>query len=77
MARTRIVVLILVAALGRPVLVSCRFRERVCHVGEYAARSIAYPRTGRLCVPTGQPPPAGYENFPAGSTPTYVDQDHG
>jgi hypothetical protein len=51
------------------------FRERVCERGEYAVRAIAAPKTGSTCVPNGQVPPPGYERFPPGQTPTYLDED--
>ncbi len=51
------------------------FRERMCSPGERAVRAIEAPHTGRTCVKKGQPPPAGYEEFPAGQRPTYVGQD--
>jgi hypothetical protein len=60
-----------------PALSACNYRERACSLGEYPARSIAYQTTGRVCVKNGQRPPAGYETFPAGSRPTYIDQEHG
>lgn len=50
-------------------------RERVCERGQYAARAIAAPETGRVCVPDGQEPPLGYERFPPGQTPTYLEDD--
>jgi hypothetical protein len=76
MLRTRTAALVLAGMLMSPALSACRFRERVCSVGEYPARSIAYPKTGGVCVRNGQRPPAGYETYPAGKTPTYVDQQH-
>ena len=51
------------------------FRERSCVRGERAVRAIEAPDTGRTCVKNGQPPPPGYEEFPPGQRPTYVDQD--
>ena len=51
------------------------FRERMCSPGERAVRAIEAPDTGRTCVKKGQPPPPGYEEFPPGQRPTYVDQD--
>lgn len=51
------------------------FRERVCERGEYAARAVAAPKSGRVCVPNGREPPPGYERFPAGQTPTYLEDD--
>ncbi len=51
------------------------FRERMCSPGERAVRAIEAADTGRTCVKKGQPPPPGYEEFPPGQRPTYVDQD--
>jgi len=50
-------------------------RERICRKGEHVVRSVDAPRTGRTCVRDGQPPPAGYEEFPPGKAPTYLDED--
>ena len=74
--RHRLAMAILVAVLvwlgGACSLV---FRERMCSPGERAVRAIEAPDTGRTCVKKGQPPPPGYEEFPPGQRPTYVDQD--
>lgn len=70
MRRTLTVILALVAVMS---VSGCR--ERTCIEGEYPARSVDHPDTGRVCVPDGQEPPAGYERFPEGQVPTYVDQD--
>ena len=57
-------------------MVGCgTFKERVCESGEYAVRAIEAPETGRTCVPNGQEPPPGYERFPPGQTPTYLEDD--
>ena len=48
-------------------------QERVCRRGEHAVRSIEAPETGRTCVRDGDPPPTGYEEYPPGEAPTYVD----
>lgn len=48
-------------------------KERVCRGGEHAVRSIEAPDTGRTCVPDGDPPPPGYEEYPPGQVPVYVD----
>ena len=50
-------------------------RERVCSEGEYPVRSIEHPESGRACVQEGEQPPEGYETFPPGQVPTYVDED--
>ncbi|MFN8075158.1 MAG: lipoprotein [Kineosporiaceae bacterium] len=71
MRRTVPVLLALLAVLT---LSGCR--ERMCEEGQYPARSTQFPETGRVCVPVGQEPPVGYERFPAGQEPTFVDQDH-
>jgi hypothetical protein len=56
---------------------ACSFvsRERMCSPGERAVRAINAPDTGRTCVKEGQAPPQGYEEFPPGERPTYVDED--
>ena len=51
------------------------FRERMCSPGERAVRAIDAPDTGRACVKKEKPPPPGYEEFPPGQRPTYVDED--
>lgn len=50
-------------------------RERICSRGEHVVKSIEAPETGRTCVRNGQPPPNGYEEYPAGNVPTYTDDD--
>ena len=50
-------------------------RERICRRGEHVVRSIDAPDTGRICVRDGQPPPKGYEEYPPGKVPTYLDED--
>jgi hypothetical protein len=47
-------------------------RERICSPGEHVVRSVDSP--GQTCVRDGDPPPKGYEEFPAGKVPTYVDE---
>lgn len=70
----RLAMALLVAALMSTVgACSSLLRERVCSRGERAVRAIEAPETGRTCVKNGQPPPPGYEEFPAGQRPTYVD----
>lgn len=51
------------------------FRERMCSRGEHAVKSIEAPETGRTCVRDGAPPPDGYEEYPDGQVPTYLDED--
>lgn len=58
-----------VAALGT----AAGCQERVCRRGEHAVRSVEAPDTGRTCVRDGEPPPPGYEEFPPGEAPVYVD----
>jgi hypothetical protein len=77
MVRFRITAFSLLGVLACAALTACHYRERVCFVGQYPARSIAYPKTGKVCVKNGHRPPAGYETYPAGKTPTYVDQERG
>lgn len=48
-------------------------QEKVCRDGERAVRSIEAPDTGRACAPDGEPPPPGYEDYPPGEAPVYVD----
>lgn len=48
-------------------------QERVCRRGEHAVRSVEAPDTGRACVRDGERPPAGYEEYPPGEAPVYVD----
>jgi hypothetical protein len=48
-------------------------QEKVCRDGERPVRSVSAPDTGRACVPDGQPAPAGYEDYPPGQAPVYVD----
>ena len=50
-------------------------REGVCSKGEHVVKSIEATETGRTCVRDGQPPPKGYEEYPRGQAPTYLDQD--
>ncbi len=53
----------------------CQIRERMCSEGEYPVRSIRFPDTGRACVTEGEQPPKGYETFPPGEVPEFVDED--
>lgn len=58
------------------VLTGCPIgRETTCSRGEHVVRSIEAPETGRTCVRNGQTPPKGYEEYPAGNVPTYMDED--
>src|SRR5205085_4210037 len=50
-------------------------RERICSRGEHVVKSIEAPETGRTCVRNGNPPPSGYEEYPPGQVPTYLDED--
>ena len=51
-------------------------RERICSKGEHVVRAVEAPETGRTCVPDGEPPPSGYEEYPPGSVPTYTDEGY-
>lgn len=48
--------------------------EAICRSGEYPAAAVRSP-TGRVCVPEGQSPPAGYVRFPEGKVPRHVDDE--
>jgi hypothetical protein len=65
------------AAAGTAVLATLSLaagcQERVCRRGEHAVRSVEAPDTGRACVKNGEPPPAGYEEYPPGEVPVHVD----
>ncbi len=54
----------------------CAWRERVCGADEYPVRTIATTDDGLACTPDGEEPPAGYERFPDGEVPEYVDELH-
>ncbi|WP_218122294.1 SCO0607 family lipoprotein [Blastococcus aurantiacus] len=70
MPRTVVTVLALAAALGAS---GCSPQERVCSSGEYPVRTVESTDGGMACVPDGEEPPAGYERFPAGEVPEFVD----
>ncbi len=59
------------AVAGAATAAGCQ--ERVCRQGEHAVRSVEAPDTGRTCVRDGEPPPPGYEEYPPGDAPVYVD----
>ena len=61
------------ATLAVTGLTAAGCQERVCRKGEHAVRSTEAPETGRTCVKDGEAPPPGYEEFPPGQTPVYVD----
>ena len=61
------------AALAMTGLTAAGCQERVCRQGEHAVRSVEAPDTGRTCVKDGEAPPPGYEEFPPGEAPVYVD----
>ena len=63
-------VLALGAALGAS---GCSLQERVCSSGEYPVRTVESTDGGMACVPDDEEPPAGYERFPAGEVPEFVD----
>ncbi len=54
----------------------CSSQERVCSSGEYPVRTVDPTDGGLACAPEGEEPPAGYERFPAGEVPEYVDDVH-
>jgi len=64
---------VVAAALAVTGLTAAGCQERVCRRGEHAVRSVEAPDTGRTCVRDGDPPPAGYEEYPPGQAPTYAD----
>ena len=67
---TPLVLLLVTAVLGTG---GCSSRERVCSSGEYPVRTVDPSDGGLACAPDGEEPPAGYERFPAGEEPEYVD----
>ena len=67
---TPLVLLTVLAALGAG---GCSAGERVCSSGEYPVRTVDASDGGLACARDGEGPPAGYERFPAGEVPEYVD----
>ena len=67
---TALTVLVVVTGLGAS---GCTIRERVCSSGEYPVRTVDAADGGMACTPDGEEPPAGYERFPAGQVPEFVD----
>ena len=67
---TPLVLLTVLAALSAG---GCSARERVCSSGEYPVRTVDASDGGLACTRDGEEPPAGYERFPAGEVPEYVD----
>ena len=67
---TPLVLLLVLTVLGTG---GCSFQERVCRSGEYPVRTVDPTDAGLACAPDGEEPPAGYERFPAGEVPEYVD----
>lgn len=55
-------------------LTGCMGRERVCNEGEYPV--VEHSGQGKTCVKDGETPPPGYREYPAGNTPTYLDEDY-
>lgn len=51
-------------------------RERICDKGRHVVKSIQSPETGRTCVDDGKPPPEGYEEYPPGQVPAYIDEGY-
>lgn len=68
---TALSVLAVVAGLGSS---GCSLRERVCGSDEYPVRTVDRAADGMACAPDGEEPPAGYERFPAGQEPEFVDE---
>ncbi len=70
----------LVIALSAVVVVTtlgtsgCTIRERVCGSDEYPVRTVDPTNDGSACAAEGEDPPAGYERYPAGEVPEYVDE---
>ena len=60
----RVVLLTLIAAFS---LSACS--DEVCPRGQHPVRWIE-DHDGSICVEDGQPAPPGYEEYPAGATPT-------
>ena len=67
---TLLVPLLVLAAAGTS---GCSYRERVCSSGEHPVRTVDPSDAGLACAPDGEEPPTGYERFPAGEVPAYVD----
>ncbi len=74
---SRSLVLVVSMIVVTVMLSGCSLRERVCSKGEHPVKSIVAPDTGRACVRDGEPPPKGYEEYPPGQAPTYLDEDKG
>jgi hypothetical protein len=72
--RQRAVVLVIFAVLALMSSGCSLGRERICSRGEHVVKSVDAPRTGRTCVRNGDPPPPGYEEYPPGNVPTYLDE---
>ena len=51
----------------------CAARERVCGSDDYPVRTVDTTDGGLACAPDGEEPPPGYERFPEGEVPEYVD----
>ena len=67
---TLLSVLALVTAAGTS---GCSSLERVCSSGERPVRTVDPSDSGLACAPDGEQPPPGYEDFPPGEAPEYVD----
>ena len=67
---TALSVLVVGAALGAS---GCSLQERVCSSGEYPVRTVDSTDGGLACAPDGEEPPPGYERFPDGQAPEFVD----
>jgi hypothetical protein len=71
--RARVTVVLLGAVLTASAVSSCSWRERVCGADEYPVRTTTTTDDGLACTPDDEEPPDGYERFPAGEVPEYVD----
>ena len=70
--RARITVVLLGIMLTALTAGGCALHEHVCRAGEYPVRTSTTD-DGLACTPDDEEPPAGYERFPAGEVPEYVD----
>jgi hypothetical protein len=67
---TALLVLVVGTGLGTS---GCSLEERICSSGEYPVRTVDPTDGGMACAPDSEEPPAGYERFPAGEVPEFVD----
>lgn len=76
MRAPRVTVLLVGSALTASAAAGCAWRERVCSADEHPVRTTATTDDGLACAPGDEEPPAGYERFPEGEVPEYVDELH-